>query len=172
MVTAGGVLVANSSLINRGPERTDISTVFLPANDIAESLGNKRLMNMVALGALLELMPVLSIQAIEKALDNHLPERHKRLLPVNYQALRQGAEFRCSTSRAGSDCLKFGYLKHKFLACACGQLSQARIFKFPHRDCPPGCARAAIIALSCLICPSIHSTNNLLGEYGSINECK
>lgn len=93
MVTAGGVLVANSSLINRGAERSDISTVFLPANDIAESLGNKRLMNMVALGALLELMPVLSIQAIEKALDNHLPERHKRLLPVNYQALRQGAEF-------------------------------------------------------------------------------
>lgn len=93
MITAGGVLVANSSLINRCPERSDISTVFLPANDIAESLGNKRLMNMVALGALLELMPVLSIQAIEKALDNHLPERHKRLLPVNYQALRRGAEF-------------------------------------------------------------------------------
>lgn len=93
LVAAGGVLVANASLINRGPERTDISTVFIPANDIAESLGNRRLMNMVALGALLELLPVLSIQAIEKALDNHLPERHKRLLPVNYQALRQGAEF-------------------------------------------------------------------------------
>lgn len=93
MVAAGGVLVANASLINRSPERTDISTVFIPANDIAESLGNRRLMNMVALGALLELLPVLSIQAIEKALDNHLPERHKRLLPVNYQALRQGAEF-------------------------------------------------------------------------------
>ena len=93
VVTAGGVLVANASLINRGPERNDISTVFIPANEIAELLGNKRLMNMVAMGALLELLPVLSIQAIEKALDNHLPERHKRLLPVNYQALRKGAEF-------------------------------------------------------------------------------
>jgi 2-oxoglutarate ferredoxin oxidoreductase subunit gamma len=93
LVAPGGVLVANASLINRGPERTDISTVFIPANDMAESLGNKRLMNMVALGAMLELLPVLSIQAIEKALENHLPERHKRLLPVNYQALRQGANF-------------------------------------------------------------------------------
>jgi 2-oxoglutarate ferredoxin oxidoreductase subunit gamma len=93
MVAPGGVLVANASLINRGPERTDISTVFIPANEIAESLGNKRLMNMVALGAMLELLPVLPIRTIEKALENHLPERHKRLLPVNYQALRQGAEF-------------------------------------------------------------------------------
>jgi len=93
LVVPGGVLIANSSLINRGPQRTDIHTVFIPANEIAESLGDKRLMNMVALGALLQLLPVLPIAAIEQALENHLPERHKRLLPVNYTALRQGAEF-------------------------------------------------------------------------------
>ncbi len=39
VVTPGGVLVANSSLINRGPQRQDIKNVFLPANEIAESLG-------------------------------------------------------------------------------------------------------------------------------------
>jgi 2-oxoglutarate ferredoxin oxidoreductase subunit gamma len=80
-------------LINRSPERRDIDTVFIPANEVAESLGDKRLTNMVALGALLERLPVLPRQAIEQALNDHLPERHKRLLPVNYQALRQGAEF-------------------------------------------------------------------------------
>jgi 2-oxoglutarate ferredoxin oxidoreductase subunit gamma len=93
LVTPGGVLVANSSLINRGPERRDIDTVFIPANEIAESLGDKRLTNMVALGALLERLPVLPRQAIEQALNDHLPERHKHLLPVNNQALRQGAQF-------------------------------------------------------------------------------
>ena len=93
LVTPGGALVANASLINRHPERTDIDTVFIPANEIAESLGDKRLTNMVALGALLERLPVLLREAIEQALNDHLPERHKRLLPVNYQALRQGAEF-------------------------------------------------------------------------------
>jgi 2-oxoglutarate ferredoxin oxidoreductase subunit gamma len=93
LVTPGGVLIANSSLINRGPERTDIDTVFIPANEIAESLGDKRLTNMVALGALLERLPVLPRQAVEQALNDHLPERHKRLLPVNYQALGRGAEY-------------------------------------------------------------------------------
>jgi 2-oxoglutarate ferredoxin oxidoreductase subunit gamma len=48
---------------------------------------------MVALGALLERLPVLPRQAIEQALNDHLPERHKHLLPVNNQALRQGAQF-------------------------------------------------------------------------------
>lgn len=93
LVAAGGVLIANSSLINRGPERKDITTVFIPANEIAEKLGDKRLTNMVALGALLERLPVLSIKAVEQALTDHLPKRHKKLLPVNYRALEQGARF-------------------------------------------------------------------------------
>lgn len=93
LVVPEGVLVANSSLINRVPERTDIQTVFIPANEIAESLGDKRLTNMVALGALLAQLPVLPIEAIEQALRDHLPERHRHLLPVNYQALQQGAHF-------------------------------------------------------------------------------
>ena len=43
-------------------------------------------------GALLAAIPVLPIEAIEKALQDHLPERHKKLLPLNYQALRAGAD--------------------------------------------------------------------------------
>jgi 2-oxoglutarate ferredoxin oxidoreductase subunit gamma len=93
LVSPGGVLVANASLINRGPQRADITSIFIPANEISESLGDKRMTNMVALGALMYQLPTLSLEAIEKALSNHLPERHKRLLPVNFKALRQGADF-------------------------------------------------------------------------------
>src|SRR5512145_1246331 len=93
LISPGGVLVANASLINRRPERIDINTVYIPANEIAESLGDKRLMNMVALGALLSQLPVMTTRMIERALENHLPERHRRLLPVNFEALRRGAEF-------------------------------------------------------------------------------
>ena len=93
LVVPGGVLIANSSLINRGPRRQDVQSVFLPTNEIAEALGDKRLINMVATGALLAKLPILPLEAIEQALRDHLPERHRRLLPVNYQALRQGAEF-------------------------------------------------------------------------------
>jgi 2-oxoglutarate ferredoxin oxidoreductase subunit gamma len=51
------------------------------------------LTNIVMVGALLAQQPVLPIDAIENALRDHLPERHKKLLPLNYQALRAGEEF-------------------------------------------------------------------------------
>ncbi len=90
-ILPGGVLVVNSSLINRPIARADLITVMVPANEIAEVIGNRRLINMVALGALLEKLPVLPLEAIEQALEAHLPERHRSLLPANKQALRQGA---------------------------------------------------------------------------------
>lgn len=93
MVDPGGVLIVNSSLVNRGVERTDISSLLIPAQEIAEIIGNRRLANIVMLGALLDKQPILSLEAIEQALDTHLPERHRRLLPANIQALRKGAAF-------------------------------------------------------------------------------
>ena len=51
-------------------------------------------MNIVMLGALLQKLPILTLDNIQQALDHHLPERHHRpLLPSNIQALRQGAAF-------------------------------------------------------------------------------
>lgn len=93
MITPGGVLIANQSLIDRGFQRNDLHAVMIPANEIAESLGDKRLTNMVMTGALLELLPVLSIESVEKSLANHLPSRHHHLLPLNSKALREGAAF-------------------------------------------------------------------------------
>jgi 2-oxoglutarate ferredoxin oxidoreductase subunit gamma len=66
--------------------------VTIKANEIAEKLGDQRMANMVLLGALVSNLKVLPLEAIEKALADHLPERHRRLLPMNYQALREGAK--------------------------------------------------------------------------------
>jgi 2-oxoglutarate ferredoxin oxidoreductase subunit gamma len=93
MVAPGGVLIANASLTNRDAQRDDLNCVFIPANEIAEEIGNKRLVNVIMLGALLAKLDVLTFEEIEVALRNHLPERHKRLLPLNLEALRRGAAF-------------------------------------------------------------------------------
>lgn len=93
LVVPGGVLIANGSLINRDFERNDLVSVMIPANEIAEELGDRRLTNMVMLGAMLAKLPVLPLDVIEKALGNHLPARHRHLLENNSRALRSGAEF-------------------------------------------------------------------------------
>lgn len=98
LVQEGGVLVVNASMVDRPVKRDDITVVSIPANDIAEALGSKRSVNMVMLGALLGNMDLLSLDAVEAALEAHLPERHKRFLEGNKQALRKGASYRAGES--------------------------------------------------------------------------
>ena len=87
LVKAGGVLIANSSLINREAVRTDITALNIPGNEIAEELGNSRITNMVMLGALLQLMPVLPMDVLKSALESH--NRRSRHL---YGALEHGLD--------------------------------------------------------------------------------
>lgn len=93
LVAEGGTLIINASLVNRSATRADIRSVSIPANEIAEELGDKRLTNVVLVGALLACLPVLEIENVERSLGEHLPERHKKLLPLNLKALRAGVEF-------------------------------------------------------------------------------
>jgi len=93
LVKAGGVLVVNASMVDREVQREDITSVAVPCNEIAETLGDRRMANIVATGALLALLPVLKLEDIEAALTAHMPGRHKHLLPKNFEALHRGAEF-------------------------------------------------------------------------------
>ncbi len=93
MVKPGGVLVVNSSMVDREVQRKDSTWVSLPCNEMAEEAGDKRMANIVALGALLELLPAQRLQDIEAALKAHMPGRHKHLLPKNVEAMKRGAAF-------------------------------------------------------------------------------
>lgn len=88
----GGTLIVNQSMVDRGAKRDDINVIFVPCNEIAEEIGNKKLMNMVAVGALLTVLSDITLQDVEKALEAHLPARHKHLLQSNFEALQRGFE--------------------------------------------------------------------------------
>ncbi|MBI4772007.1 MAG: 2-oxoacid:acceptor oxidoreductase family protein [Chloroflexi bacterium] len=98
LVAAGGLLVVNTSLTARPPARTDIRSLPIPANEIAEELGDARLANIVLLGGLLSVLPVVRPESVLAALEKHLPERHRNLLKANAEALRRGAEIGASES--------------------------------------------------------------------------
>lgn len=92
LLAPGGTLIVNQSMVDRGAKRTDIHVILVPCNEIAEEIGDRKLLNMVAVGALLTALPELTLKDIEKALEGHLPARHKHLLPKNFEALRRGYE--------------------------------------------------------------------------------
>ena len=89
-VKPGGVLVINSSLIDRKAERTDIQVVYCDANRIAESVGNPKGANVAILGALLQKAPVVDDEKMSEAIRIELGERKARFLEGNKAALLAG----------------------------------------------------------------------------------
>ena len=89
-VKPGGVLVINSSIIDRKAERDDIQVVYCDANGIAESVGNPKGANVAILGALMEKAPVVSNEILGEAIRIELGERKAKFLEGNMKALEAG----------------------------------------------------------------------------------
>ena len=90
-VQPGGIIVVNTSLINRLPKRTDVTVVPVPANEIATKLGNAKAANMVALGAFLGASGIVPLEKVKTVLAEAFAARPK-LVPLNQEALRLGYE--------------------------------------------------------------------------------
>ncbi len=90
-IRPGGSLFLNISLVQDPATRTDIQRVEVPANDIAERLGDIRAANMVMLGAFLNKTGVVAMESVVKALKMVLPQRRHALIEMNEQALQKGA---------------------------------------------------------------------------------
>jgi len=91
-VQKDGLIVLNSSLVEQKVNRDDVSVVKVPANDIANELGNTKVANMVALGAYIKKSGVVKLETIFKALEKTLTGPKQKLIDLNKQALKQGAE--------------------------------------------------------------------------------
>jgi 2-oxoglutarate ferredoxin oxidoreductase subunit gamma len=84
-----GALIVNSSLINKQAERTDIDVHYVPINDIAAELGNPKVVNMVALGALLAATGVVEVEAVMTAFGKKFASKPK-IVEVNREAVMRG----------------------------------------------------------------------------------
>lgn len=60
--------------------------------DKAAEMRNAKIFNMIVLGGLLKICPVVHSDGVEKALYKTLPERHHKLIPLNMQAITAGGE--------------------------------------------------------------------------------
>ena len=91
-VKPGGVLVVNSSIIDRKVERDDIKVVYCDANRIAEAVGNPKGANVAILGALMAKDQVCAEDKMIEAIRIELGERKARFLEGNKKALAAGME--------------------------------------------------------------------------------
>lgn len=87
-----GLLLYNSSLIDEPPERTDIRSVPIAANDIATAVGSLKAANMAMLGAFLAATNLLEPREILEVLQEMFGAGKSRFIPINEKALTRGAE--------------------------------------------------------------------------------
>jgi Pyruvate/2-oxoacid:ferredoxin oxidoreductase gamma subunit len=88
-VRADGLIIADSTLVERIPARTDVRAFSVPATAIAQELGSTRAANVVLMGALLALAPILSMESIRAALAEKAKDPAVRAR--NEAALERGA---------------------------------------------------------------------------------
>lgn len=91
-IKPGGILIYDGYGIIEPPTRKDIQIYRIDAMDAANEKGMAKTFNMIVLGGLLKLRPVVSIESVIKALRKTLPERHHHLIPMNEEAIRIGME--------------------------------------------------------------------------------
>jgi 2-oxoglutarate ferredoxin oxidoreductase subunit gamma len=92
-VKNNGLIIYNSSLINEQIDvDNSIDIVAVAADDIAVELGSIKIANMVIFGAYLQKKGLLSIDQAAEALPNVLAKRYHKMLDINVEAMKRGAQ--------------------------------------------------------------------------------
>lgn len=91
-VKPGGILIYDPNGFQRPPTRKDIYVYKINALDTATQMNNAKAFNMIVLGGLLKVCPMVKLENVMLGLKKSLPERHHKLLPMNKEAIHKGME--------------------------------------------------------------------------------
>ncbi|MFK5958169.1 MAG: 2-oxoacid:acceptor oxidoreductase family protein [Lutibacter sp.] len=89
-VKPGGILLYDPNGISHHPTRTDINIFQIEGTKLATEMGNKKIFNMVVLGAFLKVKPIVKLDNVIEGLKKSLSERYHHLIPLNKEAITMG----------------------------------------------------------------------------------
>ena len=91
-VVPGGMIILDSTLIDKKVERTDVNVIYLPASKLAEDAGVKGAANMVIVGRLFRETKFCSEENLDKGLIKSIPPKKADLLDKNRLMIKTGIE--------------------------------------------------------------------------------
>ncbi len=91
-ITPKGLMILNGSLIKSVPEKTNAEILKEPFTELAIKLGNIRVANMIALGALIAKKRIVEPETVIKVLETIAPPDKRGLIEINKKALQTGIE--------------------------------------------------------------------------------
>ncbi|HHW47455.1 MAG TPA: 2-oxoacid:ferredoxin oxidoreductase subunit gamma [Clostridiaceae bacterium] len=93
LVVKDGLIIADSSLVQRKPNRNDVKYSGIPATQIASDMGNSTYACIILLGKLLGSTGIVSKENFENALKKVLPEKYHHMIPDEMKALEIGMKY-------------------------------------------------------------------------------
>jgi 2-oxoglutarate ferredoxin oxidoreductase subunit gamma len=90
-----GIIFLNSSLVKSKGQRHDLEILRIPANEIAEEVGDVRVANMVMVGALINKIRPFPLKTAKDAMKKVIPESKGSLITLNERALEAGHQLKC-----------------------------------------------------------------------------
>ena len=90
-----GTLIINESLVPERSNRQDIHQFVLPMNELADQVGDKKVLNFIALGALLAATEVVSQKALQAAILKMFGKKFAEkpeFMEINQKAFQVGYE--------------------------------------------------------------------------------
>ena len=91
-VSPGGMVIADSSLVTRLPQRSDVDVIALEATNLAEEANLKGLANIVLVGKMLKETSFCSFETMQAAIQKAVPAHKTSLIDKNLRALALGME--------------------------------------------------------------------------------
>ena len=92
-VNPGGIIIVDSTLIGRKVTRTDVSTFYIPATQMASDEGITTLANMIIVGKLIRESDAISYENLDAALAKVVSARHQDMLTFNRKAIDIGYNY-------------------------------------------------------------------------------
>jgi len=91
-VVPGGMVIVDSSIVDKKVERKDITTVYIQAARLAEKNGLKGMGNMVIVGKMFKETGFCSGEALDKGILKSVPASKEKLIESNRAAIKLGME--------------------------------------------------------------------------------
>ena len=92
-VAPGGMIFADSTLIERKVQRGDGKVFYVPATGLASENGIPTLANMILMGKILKETDAFTEDGVKAALGKVISAKHADMLNVNLKAIQLGADF-------------------------------------------------------------------------------
>jgi 2-oxoisovalerate ferredoxin oxidoreductase beta subunit len=90
-VTTDGLIIVNSSIVDRKVKRSDVKALYIPLTEIASNLGLIAAANMVCVGAYLEYTRIMDYKVAFDAIGKSI--KKKKFIDINIKAVETGVKF-------------------------------------------------------------------------------